>query len=114
MHKVVHIKVNMNEGLYYDIRHTEPAYEASKQKEVEESVLTTSIEICDDAVQLRHNIIKKKSTAFVMWQNHSLNRWTSYIIHCMTQKKNETERWQLCELCTRANYETMKEHIRET
>ena len=58
MHKTVHIAVNMNEGLYYDISAIGPPSEALKPKEVEESITTVGVGVCDDAVKPRHRTQK--------------------------------------------------------
>ena len=54
MHKTIHIAVNMNEGLYYDISAIRPPSEVLKLKEVEELITTVGVSVYNNAVKLRH------------------------------------------------------------
>ena len=59
MHKTVHIAVNMNEGLYYNISAIGPPSEALKLKEVEESITIVGVSVYNNTVKLRHRIQKE-------------------------------------------------------
>lgn len=66
----MHIKVNMNEGVYYNIRKVELINEALKSKKILESVLTITVKICNDKIQLRHNTTIK---SVKQWKSKSEN-----------------------------------------
>lgn len=59
IHKTVHIKVNLNTEIFYDISKISLTMNALKLKEIDEEILTVSVELCNDAVQLQHNITNK-------------------------------------------------------
>ena len=58
LHKTVHIKVNMNEGIYFDMAKVGPAVNAPKPREVSEGMLTVAVGMCNDAITPRHHMSK--------------------------------------------------------
>ena len=58
MYKTIHIAVNINEGLYYNISAIGPPSEALKLKEVEELIMMVGVSVCNDAVKPRHRTQK--------------------------------------------------------
>lgn len=67
MHKTVHIRVNLNEGIFYEISRIRPTNEAPKQKEIGEAVSTIAVGLCDDTVQRPHNITSKGIQQWKSW-----------------------------------------------
>lgn len=74
----MHIKANINESLYYNIRWIEPIKKALKQNEVGKSVTTIIIEICDNAVQSQHNTTKKE---IKQWKSRLSNTVRLHLKH---------------------------------
>ena len=59
MHKTVHITVNINEELYYNISAIEPSNKVLKLKEVKELITTVEISVYNNTVKLKDRIQKE-------------------------------------------------------
>ena len=59
MHKTVHIAVNINKELYYNISVIKLSSEVLKLKEVEELITTVEVSVYNNAVKLRHRTQKE-------------------------------------------------------
>ncbi|KAA6406494.1 MAG: hypothetical protein FRX48_09765 [Lasallia pustulata] len=70
LHKTVHIKVNINEGIYFDMAKVGPAVNAPKSKEVSKGMSTVAVGMCNDAVTPRYHMSKE---GIKKWKNRSGN-----------------------------------------
>ena len=59
LHQTVHIKVNMNEGIYSDMIKARPAVNMPKPKEDSKGILTVAVRMYDNAVSPYHHTIKE-------------------------------------------------------
>ena len=50
MHKTIHIKINLNTEIFYDIARIGSATKVSKLKNVSEAILTVQVDLCNNTV----------------------------------------------------------------
>ena len=70
MHKTIHIKVNINAGVFYNIARIGPTIDASKLREIGEGISTVAVRLCDDTVQPWHSTTGK---GIKQWKSQSGN-----------------------------------------
>ena len=59
MHKTIHIAVNINKELYYNISAIKLSSEVLKLKEVEELITMIEVNVCNNTVKLRYRTQKE-------------------------------------------------------
>ena len=70
MHKTVHIKVNMNTGVFYNIARIGPTIDAPKLREIGKGISTVAVGLYDNTVQPRHSTSSK---GIKEWKSQSGN-----------------------------------------
>ena len=70
MHKTLHIKVNMNAGVFYNIARIGPTIDAPKPRENGEGISTVAVGLYNDTVQPRHSTTSKGIKQWKSWSGN--------------------------------------------